>query len=69
MPKPADPVIIKRYGRDRLYAPAQAAYVTLDDLAAMVEDDEAFFVTEAASGKDITSSLLRQIISGRGKHG
>jgi polyhydroxyalkanoate synthesis regulator protein len=28
----------------------------------MVEDDEAFAVREAATGKDITPSILKQII-------
>jgi polyhydroxyalkanoate synthesis repressor PhaR len=69
MAQSADPVTIKRYGRRRLYNPVLAAYVTLDDLAVMVEDDEDFRVTEAETGEDITPIVLRQIISARGRHG
>jgi polyhydroxyalkanoate synthesis regulator protein len=59
---PSDPVLIKRYDGRRLYRPDAAAYLTLDDLAAMVEDDTAFAVREAATGEDITPSILKQII-------
>jgi polyhydroxyalkanoate synthesis regulator protein len=57
-----EPAIIKRYG-DR------GSYVTLQDLAVMVEDDEAFVVYEARTGEDITRSILKQIIFQRAKHG
>src|SRR6267154_2669217 len=58
----AYPVLIKRYEGRRLYQPDAGTYLTLDDLAAMVEDDEAFTVREAATGEDITRSVLTQII-------
>jgi len=35
----------------------------------MVEDDEAFTVREAATGEDITPSILQQIIRKRALHG
>jgi polyhydroxyalkanoate synthesis regulator protein len=59
---PSDPVLIKRYDARRLYRPDAGTYLTLDDLAVMVEDDEAFAVREAATGEDITPSILKQII-------
>ena len=59
---PSEPVLIKRYDGRRLYRPDAGTYLTLDDLAVMVEDDEAFAVREAATGKDITPSILKQII-------
>jgi hypothetical protein len=62
------PIIIKRYA-NRLYHPAAGAYVTLGDLAAMIEDDEDFAVCDARSGEDITHSVLKQIIVERGSHG
>ena len=62
-------VAIKRYAGRRLYDPAAGGYVTLGDLAAMVEDDEDFVVTEAATGADITRFVLKQIIVERGNHG
>jgi hypothetical protein len=63
------PVIIKLYGNRRLYRPDAGGYVTLDDLAAMVEDDEDFTVCEARTGEDITPTILRQIIRKRALHG
>jgi polyhydroxyalkanoate synthesis repressor PhaR len=69
MAKTGTPVLIKRYGGGRLYDPAAAAYVTLDDLASMVEDDEDFVVMEAGTGEDVTRSMLNQIIVGRRRHG
>jgi polyhydroxyalkanoate synthesis repressor PhaR len=65
----AAPVTIKRYAHQRLYAPAAGRYVTLEDLAGMVEDEEAFVVLEAASGENITPSILKQIIIERARHG
>ena len=64
-----DPVLIKRYDNRRLYQPDAGRYLTLDDVAAMVEDDEPFTVREAATGEDITSSILHQIIRKRALHG
>ena len=63
------PLIVKRYAGKRLYDPAAGAYLTLDDLAQRVEDDEDFVVTEALTGEDITRSVLKQIIVERRRHG
>ena len=63
------PVLIRQYDHRRLYRPDEARYLTLDDLALMVEDDEAFTVREAATGDDITPSILKQIIRKRALHG
>ena len=63
------PVLIKKYANQRLYRPAAGAYVSLDDLTAMVEDDEDFVVLEAKTGKDVTPSILKQIIRQRVLHG
>ena len=59
------PVVIKLYGNRRLYRPDMGVYVTLDDLAAMIEDDEDFAVREARTGEDITPSILKLIIRKR----
>ena len=64
-----EPVTIKRYARQRLYAPAAGRYVTLEDLAHMVEDEAAFVVRDAATGEDITPAILKQIIIERAPHG
>ena len=63
------PVVIKKYPNQRLYRPALGAYVTLDDLTAMVKDDEDFVVLEAKTGEDVTPALLKQIIRQRVLHG
>jgi len=69
MATPAQPVSIKRYGGRRLYHSASGRYMTLDDLAAMVEDEGDFVVHEAKTGEDITSAILKQIIGKRAIHG
>jgi polyhydroxyalkanoate synthesis repressor PhaR len=66
---PAETVTIKQYGHRRLYHPAAGCYVTLDDLGAMVEDEEDFVVYDAQTGDDITHSVLKQIIVQRARHG
>jgi polyhydroxyalkanoate synthesis repressor PhaR len=69
MTEAGTPLIIKRYAGTRLYDPAAGAYLTLDDLAQRVEDDGDFVVTKAETGKDITRSVLKQIIVERRRHG
>jgi hypothetical protein len=63
------PVVIKRYASRRLYHAGAAAYLALDDIAAMVEDGEDVLVLEAETGEDITASILQPIISQRAPHG
>jgi polyhydroxyalkanoate synthesis repressor PhaR len=63
------PVTIKRYANQRLYNAGAACYITLEDLAGMVEDDEDFVVYDARTGDDITRSVLKQIIVERRRHG
>jgi len=62
-------VLIKRYAGRRLYHTGMGAYLTLDEVAQMVEDDQDFAVREAETGEDITSSILQQIIRKRALHG
>jgi polyhydroxyalkanoate synthesis repressor PhaR len=69
MAKSLEPVTIKQYGHRRLYHPGIGSYVTLEDLACMVEDDEDFVVYEAKTGEDITRLILKQIILERAEHG
>ncbi|MHA3915234.1 polyhydroxyalkanoate synthesis repressor PhaR [Halovulum sp. GXIMD14793] len=57
-----DPVVIKKYANRRLYNTDVSAYVTLEDLAAMVREGRDFVVHDAKSGEDITRSVLTQII-------
>jgi len=69
MAKAGTPLNIKRYAGARLYDPGAAAYVSLADLALMVEDDADFVVREAETGQDVTHSVLKQIIVERRRHG
>lgn len=56
------PIRIKKYANRRLYNTRESRYITLDDLAELVKRDEEFVVIDAKSGKDITRSVLTQII-------
>lgn len=58
----ADRVVIKKYANRRLYNTATSAYVTLDNLAAMVREGVDFVVYDAKTNEDITRSVLTQII-------
>jgi polyhydroxyalkanoate synthesis repressor PhaR len=69
MAKPETAVTIKRYARQRLYHTGAAAYVTFEDLALMVEDDEDFVVADAETGEDLAPVVLKQIIIERAAHG
>jgi polyhydroxyalkanoate synthesis repressor PhaR len=65
------PITIKKYANRRLYNTASSSYVTLDDLATMVKDEQEFVVYDAKSGDDITRSVLTQIIveeESKGQH-
>jgi len=54
--KALPPVVVKKYANRRLYNTETSAYVTLDDLAAMVKDGRDFVVYDAKTGEDITRS-------------
>jgi polyhydroxyalkanoate synthesis repressor PhaR len=57
-----DPVVVKKYANRRLYDTASSAYVTLEDLGAMVKRGVDFVVQDARTGEDITRQVLTQII-------
>lgn len=60
--KDGQPVIIKKYANRRLYNTATSAYVTLEDLAAMVREGVEFLVYDAKTNDDLTRQILTQII-------
>ncbi|MEZ5839154.1 MAG: polyhydroxyalkanoate synthesis repressor PhaR [Hyphomicrobiales bacterium] len=62
MAKTNEPTVIKKYANRRLYNTGTSTYVTLEDLGAMVKNEEDFVVFDAKSGEDITRSVLTQII-------
>jgi polyhydroxyalkanoate synthesis repressor PhaR len=53
-------VLIKRYGGGRLYNTVAANYLTLNDLARMVQEGRRLRVWDASTGEDITAETLRQ---------
>lgn len=55
-------VVIKKYANRRLYNTRTSAYVTLEDLAAMVRDGTEFVVYDAKTNDDLTRQILTQII-------
>ena len=59
---PKATVTIKKYANRRLYNTATSAYVTLENLSAMVKEGTEFNVYDAKTGEDITRSVLTQII-------
>lgn len=60
--KADDITIVKKYANRRLYDTGRSSYVTLEDLAEMVREGIDFKVIDAKSEKDLTQSVLTQII-------
>lgn len=58
----AGPRILKKYPNRRLYDTQTSAYVTLQDVKAMVLGGEEFEVRDAKTGEDLTRAILLQII-------
>ena len=58
-----EPRIIKKYPNRRLYDTELSKYVTLVDLRKLIHDEVEFRVKDSQSGKDITRSILIQIIT------
>jgi len=56
------PVVVKKYANRRLYDTSSSAYVTLEDLGALVKRGVDFVVQDARTGEDITRQVLTQII-------
>ena len=54
--------IIKRYQNRKLYDTQQSCYVTLDDIAKMIRQNEDVVVIDNKSKNDITAATLTQII-------
>ncbi len=54
----ASPILVKRYGRSRLYDTAHAQYVSLDDLRRWQRRKIAFRVVDTETGEDVTRVLL-----------
>ncbi len=57
-----EPRLIKRYSNRKLYDTAESRYVTLEDIARLVTSGQEVRILDNASGRDITSVTLAQII-------
>lgn len=55
--------IIKKYPNRRLYDTEESRYITLADIKRLVVEKVDFVVVEKKSGKDITRSIMLQVIS------
>jgi len=54
--------LIRKYVNRRLYDTAQSRYVNLEDLRRLIEQGTTIQVMDQANDKDITTSVLLQII-------
>ena len=54
--------LIKKYPNRRLYDTQSSAYVTLNDIRTLVQQNETFNVVDAQTGDDLTRSVLLQIV-------
>jgi polyhydroxyalkanoate synthesis repressor PhaR len=60
--KPAA-TIIKKYPNRRLYDTSSGRYVNLEDVAALIREGAEVSVVDARTGKDVTRTVLTQIIA------
>ncbi len=56
------PILIKKYGNRRLYDTAESKYITLEELAGIIQSGAEVRVVDAKSGADLTQATLTQII-------
>lgn len=61
--------IIRRYSNRKLYDTQESHYVTLQALAALIRSGEEIQVTDHATGRDLTTATLAQIIFEEEKRG
>ena len=54
--------VIKRYSNRKLYDTQESRYVTLEEIEEMIRAGKEMSVVDAASGEDLTSVTLTQII-------
>ena len=54
--------VIRRYGNRKLYDPEARRYVTLEDVARIVAGGEEVQVLDQATGEDLTSLTLAQVL-------
>jgi len=60
--------VIKRYSNRKLYDTQESRYVTLEEIEEMIRAGKEISVVDAASGEDLTSVTLTQIILENERH-
>jgi polyhydroxyalkanoate synthesis repressor PhaR len=60
--------VVKRYSNRKLYDTQESRYVTLDEIEEMIRAGKEISVVDAASGEDLTSVTLTQIILEAERH-
>jgi polyhydroxyalkanoate synthesis repressor PhaR len=55
-------IAIKKYSNRRLYNTDSSSYITQDDIVDLIKKKISFQITDVDSKKDITSSILMQIL-------
>jgi polyhydroxyalkanoate synthesis repressor PhaR len=61
-PGPDGPILIKKYGNRRLYDTRQSRYITLEDLAGIVQAGAMVQVVDSTTSKDLTRQVLMQVL-------
>jgi polyhydroxyalkanoate synthesis repressor PhaR len=61
--------LIKRYESRKLYDTEESRYVSLEDIASWVREDQEVKVVDNATSNDVTAQTLTQIILEEGKKG
>lgn len=65
----SQPKLIRKYVNRRLYDTTQSRYVNLEDLRRLIVAGADIKVVEQATGDEITTTVLLQIIEDGEKHG
>lgn len=60
---------IKRYGSRKLYDLAASRYISMQELAALIQAGEQVEVVDNRTGEDVTVQVLTQVISEQGRRG
>ena len=56
---------IKKYSNRRLYNTETSSYITQEDIVSLIKQGEPFKIRDVETKKDITSSILTQIVLDR----
>ena len=62
-------ILIKKYSNRRLYNTDSSNYITQEDVVMLIKQEKKFKIQDAESKKDITSSILTQILLDRENSG